>query len=270
MAATEQALERVDRTARSCRACRHRGSTGSCRARAARPFRRRCRAAKQKRRSTVRPWVATWMRPSCGRRRSAMSRLAMTFRRETIAGCSSTRGVMTSYSTPSMRSRMRAAVARDLDVDVAGAVADRALDHGVDQVDDRAGAGHLVDLRVVVGNLVARSVPGRSPRVWTKSGRVAAVGFVAQALGCRPAARPRCGCAAGARRAFRRCCGSPAVRRWPRVSVSSHLEQRQHVQAPRDIAFEQRQRRPGRTGRRAAAHTAGPAGRPAPGTAPLR
>ncbi len=50
----------------------------------------------EKRRSTVRPCVATWMRPSCGMRRSAMSRLAITFSRETIAGCSSTRGVITS------------------------------------------------------------------------------------------------------------------------------------------------------------------------------
>ena len=63
--------------------------------------------SEEKRRSTVRPWVMTWMRPSCGRRRSAMSRCAITFRRETIAGCSSTRGDMTSYRIPSILKRMR-------------------------------------------------------------------------------------------------------------------------------------------------------------------
>ena len=60
-----------------------------------------------KRRSMQRCRVNTCMRPSCGSRLSAMSRFAITFRRDTMAGCSSMRGVMTSYSTPSTRKRTR-------------------------------------------------------------------------------------------------------------------------------------------------------------------
>ena len=47
------------------------------------------------------------MRPSCGTRRSAMSRRDMTLRRATILTASCTGGSATSLSTPSMRVRMR-------------------------------------------------------------------------------------------------------------------------------------------------------------------
>ncbi len=47
------------------------------------------------------------MRPSCGTRRSAMSRRDMTFRRAAIFTASCTGGIATSFSTPSRRVRMR-------------------------------------------------------------------------------------------------------------------------------------------------------------------
>ena len=47
------------------------------------------------------------MRPSCGTRRSAMSRRAMTFRRAAILPVSCTGGCATSFNTPSMRRRTR-------------------------------------------------------------------------------------------------------------------------------------------------------------------
>ncbi len=50
----------------------------------------------EKRRSTVLPSSCTWMRPSWGRRRSAMSSLAMTLRRETTAWCISIFGAISS------------------------------------------------------------------------------------------------------------------------------------------------------------------------------
>ena len=50
-------------------------------------------------------WLLTFssMRPSCGMRRSAMSRLAMTLMRELMAGAMWLGGGIISYSTPSMR-----------------------------------------------------------------------------------------------------------------------------------------------------------------------
>src|ERR671925_189293 len=47
------------------------------------------------------------MRPSCGTRRSEMSRFAMILRREMIAGSRRFGGASVSWSTPSMRNRMR-------------------------------------------------------------------------------------------------------------------------------------------------------------------
>ena len=47
------------------------------------------------------------MRPSCGTRRSAMSRRAMTLRRATILIASCTGGSATSLRTPSKRVRIR-------------------------------------------------------------------------------------------------------------------------------------------------------------------
>ncbi len=59
------------------------------------------------RKSTFRFRTMARMRPSCGRRRSEMSRFAMIFRRDTRAGCIVCGGDMTSKRTPSMRYRIR-------------------------------------------------------------------------------------------------------------------------------------------------------------------
>ncbi len=55
--------------------------------------------------STGRPPMRSEMRPSCGRRRSAMSSSAMIFRREISAACSALFGCTTSRSVPSTRKR---------------------------------------------------------------------------------------------------------------------------------------------------------------------
>ena len=61
-------------------------------------------------------------RPSCGMRRSAMSRLAMIFTRE-ITPATMRRGIVVlSLSTPSTRKRTRISLAVGLEVDVRGAV----------------------------------------------------------------------------------------------------------------------------------------------------
>ena len=64
------------------------------------------------RRSTWRPSTARPMRPSCGTRRSAMSRLAMIFTRETSPATCWRGTVVESYTTPSMRKRTRMSLAR--------------------------------------------------------------------------------------------------------------------------------------------------------------
>jgi hypothetical protein len=55
--------------------------------------------------STWRPASRSEMRPSCGRRFSAMSRLAITLMRESIAACSARCGSTTFCSVPSTRKR---------------------------------------------------------------------------------------------------------------------------------------------------------------------
>ena len=55
--------------------------------------------------STARPPMRSEMRPSCGRRFSAMSSSAMIFRREISAACSALFGCTTSRSVPSTRKR---------------------------------------------------------------------------------------------------------------------------------------------------------------------
>ena len=59
------------------------------------------------RKSISRWWYLSLMRPSCGSRRSAMSRFAMIFTREVSAASSRFGGPMISCSTPSMRKRTR-------------------------------------------------------------------------------------------------------------------------------------------------------------------
>ena len=58
--------------------------------------------------SIARPAMRSVMRPSCGKRFSAMSSEAMTLMRETIAGCSPRRGSTTSRKAPSTRKRTAA------------------------------------------------------------------------------------------------------------------------------------------------------------------
>ncbi len=55
------------------------------------------------RRSISLPWMRSLMRPSCGRRRSAMSSEAMIFTREITAADRRRGGDSVSCSTPSMR-----------------------------------------------------------------------------------------------------------------------------------------------------------------------
>jgi hypothetical protein len=55
--------------------------------------------------SIARPPMRSEMRPSCGRRFSAMSSSAMIFRREISAACSALLGCTTSRSVPSTRKR---------------------------------------------------------------------------------------------------------------------------------------------------------------------
>ncbi len=76
------------------------------------------------------------MRPSCGRRFSAMSSRDMVLMRDTIAACTILGMVWMSCSTPSMRKRIRRPVALGLDVDVARAGVEGVLEHELDRVDD--------------------------------------------------------------------------------------------------------------------------------------
>ena len=55
------------------------------------------------RKSILRLCTMARIRPSCGRRRSAISRLAMIFRREMMAACIVCGGFIDSNSTPSIR-----------------------------------------------------------------------------------------------------------------------------------------------------------------------
>ena len=57
--------------------------------------------------SMSRPSALIWMRPSCGNRRSAMSSLAISLRRETTAASKLRGGALRSSNTPSMRTRTR-------------------------------------------------------------------------------------------------------------------------------------------------------------------
>ena len=90
------------------------------------------------RRSILRPWTIARMRPSCGRRRSAMSRLAMIFRREMMAGVHRVRRVhrLEEDAVDAVADLERLFLG--LDVDVAGALLDRVEDQVVDEADDRA------------------------------------------------------------------------------------------------------------------------------------
>ena len=105
--------------------------------------------------STARPAMRSEMRPSCGRRFSAMSSFAMTLMRDTTIGATARFDCSTSRSTPSMRKRTDEPVLERLDVDVRRVVLDGLRQQRVDQADDR---------RVVVAvdeGRTARAVAGR-------------------------------------------------------------------------------------------------------------
>ena len=55
------------------------------------------------RRSINLPWLRNWIRPSCGRRRSAIFILAMILTREITAAVERAGGASASLSAPSMR-----------------------------------------------------------------------------------------------------------------------------------------------------------------------
>ena len=90
---------------------------------------------------TVRP-----TRPSCGRRFSAMSRLAMILRREVTPGdhAARHRGRVVQHAVDAVADAH--VLALGLEVDVGGALLDALGDHAVDELDDRRLAGGLADL----------------------------------------------------------------------------------------------------------------------------
>ena len=87
--------------------------------------------------STARPPMRSEIRPSCGRRRSAMSSSAMIFRREISAACSARFGCTTSRSDAVDAKAHRARALVGLDVDVAGAVLRGLREQRVEHADDR-------------------------------------------------------------------------------------------------------------------------------------
>ena len=91
------------------------------------------------------PSRSVLMRPSCGRRFSAMSMRHIVLRREVMARLTSFGTRWISCSTPSMRKRMLRVLALRLDVDVRGARVVGVLQQEVDGVDDVRVAG--LDLR---------------------------------------------------------------------------------------------------------------------------
>ena len=88
--------------------------------------------------STSRSPRAVLMRPSCGRRFSAMSRRASVLMRETTAAWTTFGSVCTLCRTPSMRMRTAEMLAPRLDVHVAGALVERVVQEVLDRGDDVA------------------------------------------------------------------------------------------------------------------------------------
>ena len=134
------------------------------------------------RRSTWRPSIVRPTRPSCGMRRSAMSRSAMILMRETTPATIRFGTVVASVSTPSMRIRTRTRssarrVGLGLEVDVGGAALGGLGDDRVDELDDRRVVGGLAQVddllelgarRVLLdrlGDRVLEAVHARDQRV---------------------------------------------------------------------------------------------------------
>ncbi len=86
--------------------------------------------------STARPAMRSEMRPSCGKRRSAMSSLDMTLMRETTSGATARLVCRTSRSTPSTRKRITSRFSIRLDMDVRRVFLDGLGQQRVDQPDD--------------------------------------------------------------------------------------------------------------------------------------
>ena len=84
-----------------------------------------------------------------------MSRLAITLMRVVIAKARCFGGGTISWSTPSALSRMRNSVLEGLEVDVAGAVADRQQEHHVEQLPHRRALGEGLHARQVGRPLLA-------------------------------------------------------------------------------------------------------------------
>ena len=102
------------------------------------------------RRSISRPRTVALMRPSCGRRRSAMFRLAMILMREVTAARSDNGSVSTVCSMPSMRKRTRSVILARLDMDVGGLCLSGARDEIVHEPDDRRLARHVLKAANVI------------------------------------------------------------------------------------------------------------------------
>ena len=107
--------------------------------------------------STSRSPRMVLMRPSCGRRRSAMSMRASTLMREVIAPCTVSGTFSMSCRMPSMRKRTRPVVVARLEVDVRGAL----LEGVVQQVVDRR--DHVLVVGVA-GELLAASAAAPAAR----------------------------------------------------------------------------------------------------------
>ena len=98
------------------------------------------------RKSTSRPSVLILMRPSCGRRRSAIFSLAISLTREMMAAFSSRGGgSLTRQHAVDAVADAKLFLER-LDVDVAGALLDGLRDHGVHQPDHGRLAGHVAEV----------------------------------------------------------------------------------------------------------------------------
>ena len=98
------------------------------------------------------------MRPSCGSRLSAMSSLAMIFRRDAIASLNFIGGDMTPWRIPSMRKRTRNSFSYGFEMDVARPLLDGGHEHQVDQPDHRR---------------VSAVRPGSASTLWQVDGRTA-------------------------------------------------------------------------------------------------
>ena len=124
------------------------------------------------RRSTWWPSIVRLTRPSCGTRRSAMSRSAMIFTRLMTPETMRLGIVVVSSSTPSMRKRTRRSLAVGLEVDVGRALLDGLGDDLVDELDDRLVVGGVAQVDDLGRAVVELSSPPNETSSTTSSRRV--------------------------------------------------------------------------------------------------